>query len=551
MSPRIRDACVAVFVAGLLAVALTWPLAPRLGSAGRVDSGDGRHGVWNVAWVAHALTSDPASLFDANIFYPHRQALAYSEANLVAGVVGIPVWLATGNPLATYNSVVLFAFATASLSAFLLVRMLGGSRLGAGVAGLAYGFSSYMFAHIPHIQLLMTFGPALSMAAFHHFTRQPTVGRGVALGGTLALTGLACAYYGIFSALMVGVGLVWTLVERRQFRDGRFWLGTLVAIVTAAVLIGPFFIPYMSIRAEGFERSLEDARIHATVGRAYLASPALVHRWMLPLLEEWREVLFPGFQALVLAGVAVWCARTRRAGINRRVVGLYVTIAALAFWASLGPDGGLYTLLYHVVPAFSFLRASARFGVLVILCVAVLAGLAITWLQQHPATRPRRLTAVVILVALTEVYVGPLRLAPMPRVVVAYQRLAIMPRAPVIEFPFFQGAVDRHRHTEYMLMSPYHWQPLINGYSDHMPNDFVEATPLLATFPSGDAWAAVRKSQARWLVMHYNRYSADERRRLRPQLREMRDRLRLVVDDYDVSLYEIIWPTAQTGIQRP
>ena len=65
MSPERRDAIVAFSLSLLLAVALTWPMAARLGSAGRVDSGDGRHGVWNVSWVAHALTTSPSRLYDA------------------------------------------------------------------------------------------------------------------------------------------------------------------------------------------------------------------------------------------------------------------------------------------------------------------------------------------------------------------------------------------------------------------------------------------------------------------------------------------------------
>lgn len=551
MTPRLRDACVASLVALILAVLLTWPLTPRLATASRIDSGDGRHGVWNVAWVAHALTTDPASLFDANIFYPHRQTLAYSEANIVAGVVGAPVWLATKNPMATFNTVVLLAFAGAALAGYLLVRVLGGSRLGASIAGLTYGFSPYMFAHIPHIQLLMTFGPALSMAAMHHFTKAPSIRRGLALGGALAVTGLACAYYGIFAGLMVGTGLLWSLVVDRRLKQPAFWVGILVAVVVVLVVVGPFFVPYLSVREAGFERSLDEARLHSTGGRGYFASSALVHQWMLPLIGQWREVLFPGFLAVGLAAVAVGLAFRSRVTHARRVVWLYVTIAGLAFWTSLGPDAGLYTLQYHLIPAFSFLRAPVRFGVLVTLCAGVLAGLAITRLQQRRWTAGPWLAAALVTIAVAESYVGPLRLVTLPPVVRAYQRLAIMPRAPVAEFPFYTGTTDRHRHTEYMLMSTFHWQPLINGYSDYIPQDFVEAKPILATFPSADAWEIIRQRQVRWVVVHFIRYSPEERRRLRPQLRAMTDRLRLVVDDYDVSLYEVIWPTQPDAFPRP
>src|SRR5688572_6080570 len=541
-----------------LAVLLTWPMAARLGSAGRIDSGDARHGIWNVAWVAHALTTRPASLFDANIFYPHLGTLAYSEANIVAGVVAAPVWVATKNPYAAFNTVVLVAFAGAALSAFLLVRVLGGSRLGATIAGLIYGFSPYMFAHIPHIQLLMTFGPALSMAATHHFTKAPSLQRGLLLGLALAVTGLACAYYGIFAGLATGVGLMWDLVVHRRLRDARFWIGVAAAAVLVLVIVGPFFVPYLAVRDAGFERSLNEARVHSTDFGAFFASAVIVHRWMLPLIGTWREVLFPGFLAIGLAILAIVVAarHVARAGSQARVlprqsVGLYVTIAALAFWASLGPAAGLYLWLYHVMPAFSFLRAPVRFGVLVILAIAVLAGFAVTWLEHRRWKSWPKVAAALIAVALIERSVGPLQLTPAPPVAESYRWLAALPRAPVAEFPFYAGSFDRHRHTDYMLASTFHWQPLINGYSDHMPEDFFDALPALQTFPSAEAFEVLRAKQVRWVVVHFDAYPPEVGPALRPQLMAMTDRLRVAVDEYPISLYEVIWPTPQSAARRP
>jgi hypothetical protein len=525
-------------------------MAARLGSAGRIDTGDARHGMWNVAWVAHALTTHPASLFDANIFYPHRGTLAYSEANIVAGVVAVPVWVATKNPYAAFNFVVIVAFAAAALSAFLLVRVLGGSRLGAAIAGVIYGFTPYMFAHLPHIQLLMTFGPALSMAAMHHFTKAPSLRRGLLLGLALVVTGLACAYYGIFAGLAVGVGLLWDLVTQRRWRDARFWLGVSAAVVLVLLIVGPFFVPYLSVREGGFERSLEEARRYSTDGRAYLASAVLVHRWMHPLIGEWNEVLFPGFLAIALAGLTLTLAAQSRATLSRSMTGLYVTLALLAIWASLGPAAGLYTWLYHVVPAFSFLRAPVRFGVLVILAIAVLAGFGVTWLEHKRWKSWPKIAAALIAVALIESYVGPLQLTAVPRLAEPYRRLVSLPRAPVAEFPFYAGTFDRHRHTEYMLASTFHWQPLINGYSDHMPADFFESLPALQTFPSPEAFDVLRAKQVRWVVVHFDAYPPDVGPVLRPQLLKMTNQLRVAVDEYPISLYEVIWPTPQSASSR-
>src|SRR5919202_974286 len=99
----------ACFLAVFLPCMMTFPLVAAPGSLGRTTTMDGLYSIWNVAWVARTLVTHPLSLFDANIFYPHRNTLAYSEANIVAGVVGIPAWLLTHNAYAAHSSAVLFA----------------------------------------------------------------------------------------------------------------------------------------------------------------------------------------------------------------------------------------------------------------------------------------------------------------------------------------------------------------------------------------------------------------------------------------------------------
>src|SRR5829696_7587005 len=135
MAARLRRLSLPALAAVAFAILMTWPLAPRLGSVGRTGApmnstgwtganGDGLFSIWNVAWVSRTLTTDPVNLFDANIFYPHKKALAFSEANLLSGALGAPVWWATKNPYATLNFVNLAAFACAYLAAWMLIRHL-------------------------------------------------------------------------------------------------------------------------------------------------------------------------------------------------------------------------------------------------------------------------------------------------------------------------------------------------------------------------------------------------------------------------------------------
>ena len=85
-----------------------------------------------------------------------------------------------------------------------------------------------------------------------------------------------------------------------------------------------------------------------------------------------------------------------------------------------------------------------------------------------------------------------------------------MPRGPVAEFPFFDRRIDFHMHTRYMLNSTAHWQPLLNGYSDHIPADFRELAPVLATFPSQDSFNAMRERRVRYVTINRGRQGYGE-----------------------------------------
>jgi hypothetical protein len=303
------------------------------------------------------------------------------------------------------------------------------------------------------------------------------------------------------------------------------------------------------VRDAGFSRTLDETRLFSTLGRAYLASAVHVHAWMLPLLGSWREVLFPGFQAIVLAVVAIIFTARHPARTRVRIVGFYVVMMVFAFWISLGPDAGLYTLLYHTLPAFSFLRAPARMGVLVTLGAALLASLALSWWRPTRVGMRRPAMAAVIVVAIVESWAGPLQLQTAAPINKVYRHLAVLPEAPVAEFPFYQGSGERHRQTEYMLMSTFHWKPLVNGYSDHFPESYLAAKPLLTTFPAQDAITALQDLGVKWVVVHFNRYPADYARQLRPLMRTMGTQLRVVIDDTEVGLYEVIFPMRPAALR--
>jgi hypothetical protein len=547
-----------VLVLAIAATAiLTHPLAPKMDRVGRVNTADGQFSIWNVAWVAEQLVRDPLHVYDANIFYPHRNTLAWSEANLGAGLLAIPAWWATRNPYFAHNLVVFVAFVASVCGAYALARRLTGHPGAAAFAGIAFAFCPFIYARTAHIQLLMTAGLPWSLWACHRLVERASVGRAVALGAVLVAQGLSCAYYGVFAGLSVGLALLFYAFARGRYRDRRYWITVAVAAVVAIGGILPFFLPYLRVEGADFSRALEEASDYSAGWRAYLASPTWAHRWMLPAASGHREVAFPGFLAVSLAAMAVLLVPTRRLDSPavggdaprpwpappRETVAFYGLLAALACWTSTGPAGGLYTVLYHVLPVFGFLRAPGRAAIVVTLGLVICASVVVAWLART-LRRGALVATLLTLAAAAELTAVPLPIPevdPVPHPV--YRALRRLPRAPVAEFPFFWLRHDFPRHAAYMLNSTAHWLPLVNGYSDHIPTDFREMVVDVSSFPSRAAFRHLEQRRVRYVVFHTNWYDSRSLVRLRERLDDYGEFLAPILRHEGVWLYEITsWP---------
>ncbi len=555
-----------VVVGLVLVVVMTWPMAAKFDRAARLNFGDGEWSVWNVTWVAHALTTSPGALFQANIFHPDPDTLAYSEANVVTGLLGVPSHLLSGgNPYATHNGAIMTALVLSVVFAWGFAAYLGASAPVACFFAVAFTYCPYLFARTAHIQLMMTFGLPLALWAFHRVVDAPSVWRGLLLGLALAVQALACAYFGIFAGLTVGLGTVFYAVSRRLWRSRAYWVAIATGAVVSVGVVAPFFAPYLRVQKEfGFSRSLDESMMFAADWQAWLASSAWAHRWMLPWLERWNEVLFPGFllTALALAGLVVGLWPGRHGALTRPTVGLaadsssrpylagwrrettafYALVGAIAFWASFGPVAHLYTLLYHTIPVFTFLRAPGRFGILVVLALCVLAMVALEALVRRMRTRRASLavgTLAAVLVT-AEFFTAPINLqdaAPPPP---THVRLGTLPRGPVIELPFWYERMDFPRHARYMLWSSYHWNPLVNGYSDHIPQWFRDAVIPLSSFPTRESFDLLQPKGVRYAIFHTYWYAGRSRERLKERLVEYQQYLRPIDVEGDVWLYEIV-----------
>src|SRR6195952_5231206 len=105
------------------AIVMHWPLPLHLGRDVPRDIGDPLPQSWQVAWDGHALLHQPLDWFQANVFWPLRNSLAFSDA--LAGYA--PFGAIGSGPHAAvvrYDLLFLFAYALAAFGAYLLAREL-------------------------------------------------------------------------------------------------------------------------------------------------------------------------------------------------------------------------------------------------------------------------------------------------------------------------------------------------------------------------------------------------------------------------------------------
>ena len=89
----------------VLTILLTFPLAFHPGSTLVGSDPDYDLFMWTLAWDTHAFTSQPLGIFDANIYFPYRHTLAYSENLIGSAFLAAPVLWLSNNPILAVNFV--------------------------------------------------------------------------------------------------------------------------------------------------------------------------------------------------------------------------------------------------------------------------------------------------------------------------------------------------------------------------------------------------------------------------------------------------------------
>jgi hypothetical protein len=477
----------------VLTVINTYPLART------PESVIGRHGdaffsVWRLAWVAHQIRTDPLHLFNANIFYPERRTLAYSDAMLLPGLLLAPLHWAGIDPVAVYNVTLMSAFVLSALAAYALVRSLTGSMWAGLLAGVIFAFSPHRFDHFDHLELQFAFWIPLTALAWHRAVVRGTPRSALLVAALATCQVLSCIYLGVFLLTwLAALTAIWYVrTPAKLLKTGA------VMLAPAVVVLAIYSLPYLGNRGRLGDRPTSEIAHYSAEATDFLSAPAsnLLYGWTDPIGIPERH-LFPGIVAVVLLVVGLWPP------VNR-VRLLHVAMLALAFQLTLGFNGYIYRFLYEWVLPFRGLRVPARADILIVLGTAVLAGFGFARLTariRRPWLRTA-LAATILLAASIEYLAAPSIGKLEARPSVWYSWLRTMPDAVLFEWPVTVPSRLNMIDVNYMYRSTMHWRPLLNGYSGYYPPSYIRLLLRMRTFPDKGSLKYLRRIGATVLVVH-------------------------------------------------
>jgi hypothetical protein len=492
---------------------VTWPLVTQLTArlGAPEGAGDPYLNLWILGWGMHAWLTDPIGVltgraFDANIFFPAAGTLTYSDHLLLQSLALTPLYALTGNVTLCYNVLLIGSLALSGWAMHLLAKSVTGSERAAFIAGLAWACWPYRTAHLVHLQLQALYFLPLALWALFRFAAARRLRDAAWLGLFAALQAISSVYYGVMSAIAIGVAALALAWATGQWRGRRFWSRMAIAGAIGAVLIAPIVWPYwVTQQREGFGRNLFEAAAHAAAVQSYSQAPPqnllygrtglLSPRDPEPGERDRRShehQMFPGLVLLAAALAGAWKG-WRTDARPLAVTSLALVIAGVVL--SLGPEGArsIYAWAADLVFGFQAIRAPARFAVIAMAGACLLAAIAVA-----KGNVGRTAFAVMVVLMMAEYVNAPLDLVAAPASSTETGRW--------LRDQEGQGAVlylpvtlDKE-NSPFMVHSLEHRRPIVNGYSGQRPAFFTSIADAFADPTSVDARATLKEIGVRFVV---------------------------------------------------
>ena len=498
-----------------------WPLPRLWGDHLGPDLGDPLFNLWVLKWGVHQIRLGFPDLWDANIFYPTKGALAFSDHLLGPAAQLALFLLVIPNAIAGYNFLLLTSFIACGLAVCWVCRRAGLSWTAATLAGMMYAFSSFRLAQTTHLQILIAQWIPLTLWFWDRLLAERTVKNAVLFLAFYLLNlsgGCYLAYMIHFSLLAILISRA--LAERRELVSLRSLRILLPVAVVAGAAGAVLFLPYVRIsRSLGLTRSPAEIEEFGATWVSYF-SPAQENLYFGPQANQFlhrvwgdsadrffrpENQLFAGFLPTILFFVGAFVAwRRRKEGPPDLWAWGLALSGLICFALSLVR---VYLPLMRIVPGLSGMRVPARFYAFVSVTIVYFAAVGLDFLLRHIHSLRLRAAVAALLAVVLAVELAPRELTweRLPReeeLPAVYEWIRDQPDVKaLLEIPIAGDA----RETDYLYASTVHWKPIANGYGGYMPLTHQMLTDRIRYLPGPAVFPLLRDWWITHIVVHARR----------------------------------------------
>jgi len=403
----------------LLALVMTYPLVTKMTTdVGGYEHKDAFEALWLLWWPQKSLLdlhTSPANL--TLQYYPFGAYHPSLLLNPYLFLSSFPFNLAWP-PVLAYNFHLLLSYVLSGLSTYLLCYFLTKDKTASFLGGLVFAFSPFRSARAAdgHLVYTDTFWFPLYALFLIRMMERPSRRNGLLCGVYLSLSLLVTPVHTTRFTLPFTVLFLCyhALARRRQLLNRNFLRAFAIALGVAAIVIAPFYLPFLTALLSGSLRYLQarviehwfsadlldffvPPRTHLLVKKIGPLRDLVVRLMPEPPFEE--RVVYAGIVPLILTILAAWRDRAK--------AGFWVILGVLSGLLALGPTlrvGGQevqYTLqgtsraitlpyaLLNRLPLYEFARVPARHDMTVMLCLGVLVSQGVATLGKMGRTRLR------------------------------------------------------------------------------------------------------------------------------------------------------------------
>lgn len=466
----------------------TWPWITHFSSSFFTDVGDGFQNVWNIWWINESVTQlHQLPWYTRFLHFPWGVTLLGQTLNPFNGFVAIGL-LRFMSLVQAFNTMVIFSFLTAGLTAFWLCYYFSKSYIASIAGGFIYTFSSYHLAHaLGHMQLISLEWIPLFILLWWMLLKKPRYLTAAGASISLLLVLLCDYYYFLYCLLAAGLIVLyfWARKQLPPIKDKKTILPFALFGGMSLLLVAPLPLALLRLNSREVLTGSHPARALSTNLLAPFIDGGF---WRFGWLTDWYWRHVPAYvaESSVYIGLSVWVLIVvgwfKRKKLKSDIVFWFLLGIVFGVF-SLGPRlayGGHtleaipmpYALLERIFPPLKLSGVPVRMMVMVTLSAAVISAIVLSRIK-FSSRNGKIIFAVFASILFIEMWPGNLPMTPakVPDYVYALKSL------PSSGGGVFDNGAETASHALYN--QTVHEKPMALGYISRTPQSVEEKDWLL------------------------------------------------------------------------